>query len=57
MEGTSTVQRDGDRIRDQRERLRLRHSQALTTLMGTRSDLRGVTALADLVDDAVRWSA
>lgn len=52
---TSTT--DLDRIREQRERLETRHSQGLTRLMGARSDLRGVHALADLVDDAVRWSA
>ena len=46
-----------DRIREQRERLETRHAQGLTRLMGARSDLRGVHALADLVDDAVRWSA
>jgi len=48
---------DLDRIREQRERLETRHAQGLTRLMGARSDLRGVHALADLVDDAVRWSA
>ena len=52
---TSTT--DLDRIREQRERLETRHAQALTRLMEARSDLRGVHALADLVDDAVRWSA
>lgn len=41
----------------QRERLQTRHAQALTLLMETRDDLRGVHALADFVDDAVRWSA
>jgi hypothetical protein len=35
----------------------MRHAQGLTRLMEARSDLRGVHALADLVDDAVRWSA
>jgi hypothetical protein len=48
---------DLDRLREKRERLETRHAQGLTRLMGTRSDLRGVHALADLVDDAVRWSA
>jgi hypothetical protein len=52
---TSTT--DLDRIRQQRERLETRHAQSLTRLMEARSDLRGVHALADLVDDAVRWSA
>ncbi len=31
--------------------------QALTALMDERDDLRGVHALADYFDDAVRWSA
>ncbi|WP_164519709.1 hypothetical protein [Nocardioides ferulae] len=35
--------------------LRLRHSRALARLMAERDDLRGVHALADLVDDSVRW--
>ncbi|ANH37951.1 hypothetical protein I601_1516 [Nocardioides dokdonensis FR1436] len=37
--------------------LRDRHTAGLTRLMTSRDDLRGVHALADLVDDAVRWSA
>jgi hypothetical protein len=46
-----------DRLGEQRRQLRTRHAQALTTLMDERSDLRGVHALADYFDDAVRWSA
>ncbi|MEQ6903824.1 hypothetical protein [Nocardioides sp. YIM 152588] len=42
---------------DRRSELRSRHARGLTTLMAQRSDLRGVHALADFVDDAVRWSA
>jgi len=45
-----------ERVRLQRARLRTRHAQALTTLLDERIDLRGVHALADFVDDAVRWS-
>ncbi len=41
----------------QRAALKSRHAEALTTLMDRRSDLRGVHALADLVDDSVTWSA
>ena len=52
-----TTTTDLDRIREQRERLETRHAQGLARLMGARADLRGVHALADLVDDAVRWSA
>jgi hypothetical protein len=49
--------RDVELTREHRTRLRLRHSQALTSLMDERNDLRGVHALADYFDDAVRWSA
>ena len=35
----------------------VRHSQALTRLMDERDDLRGVHALADFVDDSLRWTA
>jgi hypothetical protein len=45
-----------DRLRAQRATLRTRHTHALTTLMDERTDLRGVHALADFVDDAVRWT-
>lgn len=46
-----------DRRHDRLVALRSRHAQGLTQLMGTREDLRGVLPLADLVDDAVRWTA
>jgi hypothetical protein len=46
-----------DRLAQQRERLRSRHSAALIDLMGARTDLRGVHALADHFDEAVRWTA
>ncbi len=41
----------------QREQFRLRRVQALTALLETRRELRGVSAVADHLDDAVRWSA
>ena len=44
-------------LRAQRLASRSRHSQALTRLMTEREDLRGVHALADLVAEALRWSA
>lgn len=46
-----------DRSLERRAALRSRHAQGLTRLMEERSDLRGVHALADFVDDAVRWTA
>lgn len=42
---------------ERRRRLRLEHAQAVVSLLAERSDLRGVHALADHVDDAVRWTA
>lgn len=46
-----------DRRLERRHALRTRHAQGLTRLMEERADLRGVHALADFVDDAVRWTA
>ena len=46
-----------DRVQEQRDRLRNRHSAALARLMEERSDLYGVHDLADLVSDSLRWSA
>lgn len=46
-----------ERQRARRAVLRDRHAQGLTRLMSERADLRGVHPLADLVDDAVRWTA
>lgn len=48
---------DIDHLLEQRLKFRTRHAKALTELMDQRTDLRGVHALADLVDDAVRWCA
>ncbi|MDF1605253.1 hypothetical protein [Nocardioides sp. YIM 152315] len=48
---------DRDTVFEQRTTLRLRHAAALTSLLEERTDLRGVHALADHFDDAVRWSA
>lgn len=42
---------------DHRAILRTRHAQGLARLMAERDDLRGVHALADFVDDALRWTA
>lgn len=42
---------------ERRAALRARHAQGITRLMEQRTDLRGVHALADFVDDAVRWTA
>ena len=40
----------------QRE-LRSRHALGLSTLMSERDDLHGVHALADQIDESLRWSA
>jgi len=54
--GTVPADRDLEKLA-QRSTLKSRHSQALSQLMGDREDLRGVHALADFVDDALRWTA
>ena len=46
-----------DRTTTQRQALRTRHSSRLVELLDGRQDLRGVHAMADWLDDAVRWSA
>ncbi len=57
MEDRTATETPADPATAQRERLQTRHAQALTLLMEARDDLRGVHALADFVDDAVRWTA
>jgi hypothetical protein len=56
-ETTSHLDDDLERRRQHRDTLRLRHAHLLARLMATRDDLRGVHALADFVDDSVRWTA
>jgi hypothetical protein len=46
-----------DRLAEQRAVQRVRHAAALTALMEERRDLKGVHALADQLDEAVRWTA
>lgn len=40
-----------------RERLETRHAREIVELLGRKEELRGVYAMADFLDDAVRWSA
>ena len=40
-----------------RERLETRHSREIVELLERKVELRGVHAMADFLDDAVRWSA
>lgn len=54
---TPRAQDRTDQVASQRERLRARHASALAKLMQERSDLQGTYAFADLVSDALRWSA
>lgn len=53
----TNAEHDLDQLRERRTALRVRHTQALTSLMEERADLKGVHALADYFDEAVRWSA
>lgn len=57
MDADKTLDQKYDELLEKRTQLRLRHAQALTSLMEERADLRGVHALADHFDDAVRWTA
>ena len=57
MNADIVTAQETDAAREKRAAFKLRHARGLTTLMGEREDLRGVHALADLVDDAVRWTA
>jgi site-specific recombinase XerD len=57
MDDRNDTLHDLERILEKRAQFRLRHAVALTTLMEERADLRGVHALADHFDDAVRWTA
>ena len=57
MKNPTPIDRDAERLRAQRAALEARHSAALIRLMDERAELRGVHALADFVDDSVRWSA
>ena len=56
-ERENALETEIERIRAHRTTIKDRHSQALSRLMAERADLRGVHALADLVDDSLRWSA
>jgi hypothetical protein len=44
-------------LTEQQRAAQQRWARRLAELMEERSDLRGVCALADLVDDGLRWSA
>jgi hypothetical protein len=56
--GRTAVDTDPDRGSHGRHAdLRLRHATHLVELLEARADLRGVHAFADLVDEALRWSA
>jgi len=56
-EDTTSETETLDQRRAARAALKTRHAQSLTRLMEQRTDLRGVHALADFVDEAVRWTA
>jgi hypothetical protein len=57
MNESTSFEQKYDELLEKRNQLRVRHAQALTSLMEERTDLRGVHALADHFDDAVRWTA
>ena len=53
---TLLVEHDYPRAAAQRD-LASRHLQGVSSLYAVRADLRGVYAFADVVEEAVRWSA
>jgi len=50
------LEQDYPRSAAQRD-LACRHLQGVSTLYAVRTDLRGVYAFADVVEESVRWSA
>ncbi len=56
-ENNTPEARELDQRRAARLALKTRHSQSLARLMEQRDDLRGVHALADFVEESVRWTA
>jgi hypothetical protein len=50
------IEHDYPRSAAQRD-LASRHLQGVSSLYAVRGDLRGVYAFADIVEEAVRWSA
>ena len=57
--GTRSTRRhdDGARVLATRNRRRARSSHELTELFSERSDLQGVSPVADFFVESVRWSA
>ncbi len=43
--------------RDKRDEAEARRARDIVALLDDRTELRGVYAMADLLDDAVRWTA
>ena len=54
---TLTDMRDFERREGATRDLASRHLQGVSSLLAERSDLRGVHAFADVVEESVRWSA
>ena len=57
MNQTPSAEDEIEIRREKRAALKARHAQKVTSLMSQRDDLHGVHALADFVNDAVRWTA
>ena len=55
--GGRAVQETRERVLATRNRRRARSSHELTELFGHRSDLQGVSAVADFFVESVRWCA
>jgi len=54
---TVLIEQDPPRVAAAQRDLASRHLQGVSSLYAVRADLRGVYAFADVVEEAVRWSA
>ncbi|WP_205473399.1 hypothetical protein [Nocardioides sp. SYSU D00038] len=59
MSRTSTTndQQADDALRVRREQVAARHASGVAGLYQRRDDLAGIVPMADLVEEAVRWTA
>jgi hypothetical protein len=55
--GAARTSEVSDEVLAARQRRQARHSRELSSLLSARQDLRGVYAPADLVAEALSWSA
>ena len=54
---TTEIERAVEQRRLRQQRRRARNTQGLSTLLGQREELSGVSPVADFVVESVRWTA